>query len=271
MKFALISRLDEKRALDYTISLAKALKNEGDSVIFETKTAEAIGENGVDIRNFDCDIAIIIGGDGSVLHAVRKMKKQIPVIGINHGKVGFLADLEPAEAPAFFRQIRESGFDIEKRMRISVYVDDEYIGDALNEAVIVTSRPAKMLYFSIIVDSVPAERFRADGILISTPTGSTAYAMSAGGPIVDPLIEGFLLVPLAPYHLSSRPHLISYKRDFRVRLESDKPASLVLDGQQISEIHDGTVITIRKSTDPARFINVGKNFFVKVDSKLRRL
>jgi NAD+ kinase len=156
-------------------------------------------------------------------------------------------------------------------MRISLSKDGIYIGDSLNEALIVTTRPAKMLRFSIIVDGVTAGQFRADGLLISTPTGSTAYAMSAGGPIVDPRIQGFLLVPLAPYMLSSRPHLIDSNRHLDVRLESAKPANLVIDGQQTIELGTTSTIEVRRSENPARFVDVRRNFFEKVDKKLRIL
>jgi NAD+ kinase len=125
--------------------------------------------------------------------------------------------------------------------------------------------------FSIIVDGVTTEQFRADGLLISTPTGSTAYAMSAGGPIVDPRIQGFLLVPLAPYLLSSRPHLISSNRDIQIKLESSKPASLVIDGQATFNLGTSMIITVKKSDHPALFVDVKRNFFEKVDKKLRKL
>ncbi|MDD1674812.1 MAG: NAD(+) kinase, partial [Methanomicrobiales archaeon] len=145
------------------------------------------------------------------------------------------------------------------------------IGEALNEALIVTSNPAKMLRFSILIDGIMAEVFRADGLLVSTPTGSTAYAMSAGGPIVDPRIEGFLLVPLAPYMLSSRPHLISCDRTLQIRLESTKPAKLVIDGQKSWDLGAGEILSVLRSEKPAFFIDTGKNFFEKVDAKLRHL
>ena len=128
-----------------------------------------------------------------------------------------------------------------------------------------------MLMFSIIVDGVTTEKFRADGLLISTPTGSTAYAMSAGGPIVDPRIQGFLLVPLAPYLLSSRPHLISSNRHLEIKLESSKPANLVMDGQTTFELGTSMTITVKRSEHPALFIDVKRNFFEKVDKKLRTL
>lgn len=271
MKVVLMSRIDDQTALDYTRTLARQLESAGDEVVLEARTATALGMHGVDLSQVEGDIAAVVGGDGSVLLAVQHMQPQIPVIGINWGEVGFLTELEPDEAPAFFETIRKTGYKTESRMRTSLCADGEFVGDALNEAVIVTQRPAKMLRFSIIIDGITAESFRSDGLLVSTPTGSTAYAMSAGGPIVDPRIEGFLIVPLAPYLLSSRPHLISVERDLEIRLESVKPARLVLDGQFSSELTSGSTLQITKAKEPAKFVDAGKNFFVKVDHKLRRL
>jgi NAD+ kinase len=154
-------------------------------------------------------------------------------------------------------------------MRISLCTDGVPIGDCLNEAVIVTSRPAKMLRFVVTIDTVTAERFRADGLIMGTPTGSTAYAMSAGGPIVDPKIEGILLVPLAPYFLSSRPHFISIERKVEIILESAKPANLVLDGQRMIDLGSECRIEVKRSSQPALFVDAGKNFFEKVEKKLR--
>lgn len=226
---------------------------------------------GADIRELGGDVVVVIGGDGTVLHTIRQLNRQMPIIGINRGRVGFLTELEPEEAQEYLLKIEAGDYSIEKRMRLHIRVDGEFVGEALNEAVIVTSRPAKILQLTINIDHVPAERFRADGVLISTPTGSTGYAMSAGGPIVDPWIDGFLIVPLAPYYLSSRPHLISSRRRLRVELDSNKPADLVLDGQHIMELFNGNVVSIEKSPEPALFINAGKNFFAKVDSKLKNL
>ena len=200
----------------------------------------------------------------------RRWNHQIPIVGINWGEVGFLADIEPSEAEKFLMRL-ETGFPVERRMRISLLKDGKFIGNALNEALIVTSRPAKMLRFEVIIDGVPAERFRADGLLISTPTGSTAYAMSAGGPIVDPRIEGVVLVPLAPYLMSSRPHVISTERALEIRLGSPKPSKLVIDGQLTFEFEDAGSYIVEKAAEPAIFVDAKKNFFEKVDRKLRRV
>ena len=271
MKIVLVSRIDDENALRYTAELARELEGLGHDVVFEEGTARHIGKKeGIPFEELAGDLVVVVGGDGSVLLTVHQMKKQVPVLGINWGEVGFLADLEPAEARAFFAA-HKSGFEVERRLRISLSVNGRRFGDALNEAVIVTDRPAKMLRFGVYVDGTPAEEFRADGLLISTPTGSTAYAMSAGGPIVDPRIEGYLLVPLAPYMLSSRPRLISTGRDLAITLETDKPAHLVIDGQSPFELEKEGTVTVKKSADPALFVHTGKPFFEKVNHKLRNL
>lgn len=268
MKCTLVARPDLEEALTYTKDLADTLTNLGFTVDIEAVTARELGMTGTPFSSIESDIVIVIGGDGSVLHTVQNLYRQIPLIGINFGTVGFLADLEPEEAPAFFAGVMEQGFVVRRRMRISLSINGSPVGDVLNEAVVVTSRPAKLLKFSIIVDEISAEEFRADGLLISTPTGSTAYAMSAGGPIVDPFVPGFLIVPLAPYHLSSRPHVISTERTLQIGVESDKPAELVLDGRVTQTISIGDIITVEQSPNPALFIDTGRNFFLKVQQKL---
>ncbi|KQC05618.1 MAG: NAD kinase [Methanolinea sp. SDB] len=270
MYFQLMSKLDDTGALEYTRNLGETLREAGHVVTFELATAIALAIPETPAPGTLPDVAVIVGGDGTILLSVQDMDVQVPIVGINWGEVGFLADLEPEEAIGFVQNL-DYGFPIEQRMRISLSVKGEILGHALNEALIVTTRPAKMLRFSVLVDGVPAERFRADGLLISTPTGSTAYAMSAGGPIVDPRIEGVLLVPLAPYMLSSRPHLIHTDRTVEIMLESTKPANLVIDGQTSIELGRGDLITVQKSASPALFVYAGRNFFEKVNNKLRRL
>ncbi|OPY45341.1 MAG: putative inorganic polyphosphate/ATP-NAD kinase [Methanoregulaceae archaeon PtaU1.Bin222] len=270
MKAVIVCRIDNAEALVFARSIRAILSEEHCVAEFDHDTALVAGEAGSYLAETDADIVIVIGGDGTILRTIQQLRRPVPVLGINWGEVGFLADLEPVDAPIFLRSLVH-GFGIEKRMRISLTKDGVLLGTALNEALIVTTRPAKMLRFSIIIDGIVAEQFRADGLLISTPTGSTAYAMSAGGPIVDPRIQGFLLVPLAPYMLSSRPHLISEGRRLEIRLESAKPAKLVLDGQQTVDLGTSSSLHVEKSPVPAQFVDVRRNFFEKVDKKLRNL
>ncbi len=270
MRILLVSRIDNDEALSYTLNLGKDLSRLGHQVQLDDETAQASGNSGSPLAASSMDLVVIIGGDGTILRSVQQMERQIPLVGINWGEVGFLADLEPDDAISFLSCLPQH-FPIEQRMRVAFAKDGVHLGDALNEALIVTTRPAKMLRFSVIVDDDPAGQFRADGLLVSTPTGSTAYAMSAGGPIIDPRIQGILLVPLAPYMLSSRPQLISSDRRIGIRLESSKPAHLVIDGQRTIELGADDVIEVTRSSSPALFVDAGRNFFSKVDDKLRRL
>ncbi len=270
MKMLFISRIDSRDALMFTGQLAGDLRARGHEIILEDETAAALGTSGVALSVASADLVVVVGGDGTILRCVQRMDHQIPLVGINHGEVGFLADLEPLKALDFLLNLPEN-FAVEQRMRVALAKDGRHLGDALNEALIVTTRPAKMLRFSILIDGVVAEQFRADGLLISTPTGSTAYAMSAGGPIVDPRIEGIVLVPLAPYMLSSRPHVISSDRYIQIKLESAKPADLVIDGQRTIELGTDNILEVKKSPHPALLVDAGQNFFAKVDGKLRHL
>ena len=270
MKCLLVSRIDLPGALTCARQMKNALEKKGVTVLLEKDTATCLGEPGSPCGQTDADMAVVIGGDGTILRTVQQMQRQIPIIGINHGEVGFLADLEPDEAWDFIKTL-SPGFAVEERMRLSLLRDNKPLGDALNEALIVTTRPAKMLRFSIVIDGRVTEQFRSDGLLVSTPTGSTAYAMSAGGPIVDPRIQGFLVVPLAPYMLSSRPHLISSNRRLEIRLECSKPAKLVIDGQKTVELGSSASLVVQKAEQPALFIDAQRNFFEKVDDKLRKL
>jgi NAD+ kinase len=270
MRVLLVSRIDSRDARAFTENVMAVLEQDGSDVMYDRDTATAFGKTGCSYAEANPDVVIAVGGDGTILRTIQQMDRPVPVLGVNWGEVGFLADLEPAGALEFIKGL-PSGFSVEERMRITLSHDNTVLGTALNEALIVTARPAKMLKFTVIVDGVPAEQFRADGLLISTPTGSTAYAMSAGGPIVDPRIQGFLLVPLAPYMLSSRPHLINSDRHLEIHLDSAKPAHLVIDGQKTIGVGSRMTIKVQRAEHPALFVDVKRNFFEKVDKKLRKL
>ena len=221
-------------------------------------------------KNPVADFVITIGGDGTILKTIKDIGTQLPIVGINMGGVGFLADIEKDDAISTIDQILKS-FEINERIRIDMSIVNTLILDtALNEIAISNFKPGKLLDFSIIIDDVETQQFRADGIIISTPTGSTAYAMSAGGPIIDPLIRGLLIVPVAPYLLSSRPQVISDHHDVRILLKGNEHGSVVIDGQPLYNLSPGDELAVRISDNPAKFIDVGKNFFITVGKKLKR-
>jgi NAD+ kinase len=259
MKIGLIPRPDREDALDMAASLKRILDEKGHTA-----------EDGV---SPDHDMEIVIGGDGTILRAVKSMGKwQNPVLGINMGGVGFLADIEPGDAKDYIKEWLGDTIDFEERIRINVRNGGKQpFATALNEIAILHNEGGDLLTFKIIIDNIEVQEFKADGLIVSTPTGSTAYAMSAGGSIVDPLIhDGFLVVPVAPYLLSSRPQLVSTKRTLEIEVAEGDDAIIVVDGHRNGKVNTLVPVEIRVDPNPARFVNIGLNFFKKVGDKLRR-
>jgi NAD+ kinase len=185
------------------------------------------------------------------------------------GTIGFLVDVAPDDSLSVIDRVL-SGFEVEERSRLGIVVNDEILPCATNEVVIITANPAKMLSYRIFVDKSHLEELRADGVVFATPTGSTAYAMSAGGPIIDPRVDGMVIVPLAPYKLSSRPWVLPASCEIKVELTiPKKEAVLVIDGQYSRTIKEEDMIIIAKADKPARFVKTREDgFFEKVRNKL---
>src|SRR5207245_10339616 len=171
------------------------------------------------------DVVLAIGGDGTILRALQL--SDVKVLGINSGSLGFLAEVYSNEADAYLERVAKGDFRVEERMRLKVTVDGERMFDCTNEAVVHTAQIAKIRHFEIRVDSEVVERIRADGIIVATPTGSTSYSMSAGGPIVDPHVEAIIATAIAPFKPASRPHVFPPTGQVHVQLVKPKECVLV--------------------------------------------
>ncbi|MCK4475980.1 MAG: NAD(+)/NADH kinase [Methanophagales archaeon] len=240
-------------------------------VIVDEKTAYKLKkqEQGMKIEDMDVDFLICIGGDGTILRTLHYLKSSTPVLGINMGAIGFLAEVQPENAVSALTRVLE-GFEVERRERLSVEVkgERERMPYAMNEAVVITSKPGKMLHFAIFVDDDELERLRADGVVFATPTGSTAYAMSAGGPIVDPKVDAAIIVPIAPFKLSARPTVVDINTVISLELFGMKEAELVIDGQFYREMGKEDRIGIARG-EPAFFVKIRDKHFLKLRDKLR--
>lgn len=223
-----------------------------------------------DIFAFDCDMAIVLGGDGTLLRAQAKMKDETPIFGINMGTVGFLTEIESKDTFEALEYVLSGNYYKEKRSKLVVSHENHHYS-AMNEVVIMTEKPAKMLHFQIKVDGEIIEEVRADGLIISTPSGSTAYAMSAGGPIVDPKVDGFIIIPICPYKLGARPFIVSDNSEITVKLlKKGKSAVFVMDGQRNEEAEYEEEIKFKKSDKNVYMIRTStKYFYKKVKEKLR--
>ncbi|HEY9205667.1 MAG TPA: NAD(+)/NADH kinase [Candidatus Methanoperedens sp.] len=271
IKIGIISRCDRDDVIRFVGDIVDFLKTRA-VLLIDMKTAEKIGEKGTpvaEMRKKGAEFIISVGGDGTVLRGIQKMDDPLPVLGINMGTIGFLVDVNPEEAKEIMEKII-SGFEVEERSRLSIRVNDEKLPPATNEVVIITANPAKMLSYKLFVDNSPLEELRADGVVFATSTGSTAYAMSAGGPIVDPRVDGTVIVPLAPFKLSARPWVVPAKSEIRLELTvPKKEAVIVIDGQYTRKIKEDDTILITKAEKPARFVKTREGgFYEKVRNKL---
>ena len=221
------------------------------------------------IFDFDCDMAIVLGGDGTLLRAQSKMKPETPIFGVNMGTVGFLTEIEAADTFHALEEVLKGNYYKEKRSKLVVSHENHHYS-AMNEVVIMTDKPAKMLHFEIQVDGEIIEEVRADGLIVSTPSGSTAYAMSAGGPIVDPKVGGFIIIPICPYKLGARPFIVSDNSEITVKLlKKGKTAVFVMDGQRNEEAEYEEEIKFKKSEKDVYLIRTStKYFYKKVKDKL---
>jgi len=240
-------------------------------ILVSTATADVLGIPGVPVERMKdegVELLISVGGDGTVLRNIAKMKDPLPILGINMGTLGFLVDVEPEGAIEAIEEVLY-GFSYIERMRVDVYLNGEIIDTATNEVAIMSAKPAKIIQFEVSVDDCPLEEMRADGVVFATPTGSTAYAMSAGGPIVNPRVNAIVVVPVAPFKLSSRPWVIPSDSEFTVKLTTSKEAVVAIDGQKSYRIRPEDVVKLKKSKFPARFVKISDTcFYEKVQRKL---
>ena len=218
-------------------------------------------------------MAVAFGGDGTILHCARAVAAyDVPILGVNLGNKGFIAELEPEELD-LARGAFEGRYATESRMMVDVCVYREgeaiYRDFALNEAVV--GGVARVIRMSVLGDGRPIMTFSGDGVIVATPTGSTAYSMSAGGPLVEPDAENILVTPVCPHVLSARSYVLTPERTVTVRLDplQGKTAYLSVDGGDSVPLVGGEEIVIRKSARSMKLVRVtDRSFYEKVSKKL---
>jgi NAD+ kinase len=216
-------------------------------------------------------VLIALGGDGTILRAMPSaMRLSLPLLGINTGRIGFLAESDETQLSEIAERLLTDNYAIDERMLLSVRVKDkEYL--ALNDAVLHRAASPHMIVLDAFVSNDLVGRYIADGMIISSPTGSTGYSLSAGGPIVSPDVRCLVLSPICPHTLQSRPVVVSDKEEITLRLSSDKidGMTLSIDGQTAIEVSGGAEISVSASEQAAKFIRLGEtHYFTLVREKL---
>jgi len=268
----------EPRALAAVRDLAKWLAERGVRACFETDAAAAIGEVGVSRAAMvrEADLLIVLGGDGTLLSVVRALEERaVPILGVNLGTLGFLVEVSVDGMHEALARALDGEMTIEPRMRLAVRLlrDGRELRRwlALNDAVITKGASARIVDLEARADGQLVTTYHADGLIVSTPTGSTAYTLSAGGPILLPGVPSMVLTPICPHALTQRPlvlpdsaliEVIVHPRGGEVRL--------AIDGQEGAPLHDGDLVEVRRSEHPALLlVSPAHSRFEVLRSKLR--
>lgn len=266
MKIGIISRFDMQEALELTKKILD--KSPDEEVLVDPESAKVLERKGSQISEMDVDALVTIGGDGTVLHAQREAP-ELPILGINMGGVGFLADVPPEDALKAIGQLKEGNLEISELAKLSIRVSDERLPDALNEGVIRATESGRALTFQVWVDDEEVEEIRGDGLIVATPTGSTAYSLAAGGPIIDPRLEALVLTPVSARLSKTMPLVLPASCEIKVKLlKSGRQANIVIDGRVAGEASPGEDIVFKLSENTAKFFEWGDEFFEKAREKL---
>jgi NAD+ kinase len=228
-----------------------------------------------DLEEHEADLALVLGGDGAILRAARQMGyRQVPVLGINLGKLGFLADLRPDELCAVFPRVAQGEFRTTSHVMIECSLHragEQRKVLALNDVLVHSGASLHMIDVDLDIDGETVSRFSGDGLLVSTPIGSTAHNLSAGGPILGQELDAFVITPICSHSLTSRPVVDSSGKQYRITLSDDScPAIMIVDGQQIASLNAKDWIDIQRAPVTFRLVKVpGRTYYQTLRDKLR--
>ncbi len=268
------------------LALISLLKNRNITIYVEAETAAEIA-NDVDLNNLpvlskpqlgkECDLIIVVGGDGSLLNVAHAVAgSSAPLLGINRGRLGFLTDISPIDLIEKVNEVLDGKFIEESRFLLAAHIFHQKSlllqDNALNDVVLTPGAAARMIEFEIYINNRFVCSQRADGMIVATPTGSTAYALSGGGPILHPNLDAIVLVPMFPHTLSSRPIVVAGDSEITLSIATSNTHApqLSCDGREPFSIAPGDNVTIRKKAESIRLIHLADyHYFETLRSKLQ--
>ena len=264
---------------DALLDIAQFLHTFGCEVVFETETAANMSITGYPAMDLpaigrNCDLGLVVGGDGTMLGIGRQLAPHnVPLIGINQGRLGFITDIRFNNFAAVLAPMLAGEYDEDQRslMQGKVMRDGHCVFDAvaMNDVVVNRGATSGMVELRVEVDGHFVSNQRADGLIIATPTGSSAYALSAGGPLLHPSIPGWVLVPIAPHTLSNRPIVLANASEIAIEIVAGRDASASFDMQSLASLLHGDRIVVTRSRHHVRFLHPkGWTYFDTLRQKL---
>lgn len=276
-----IGRMGSVKVVETLRHLKSWLIQEGYLVIIEEDTATMMPGHGLQVASKKligeiCDLVIVVGGDGSLLGAARELaKSNVPLLGVNRGHLGFLTDISPSELERRLERVLGGEYIEESRFLLDAHVkrdgDPIGFGTALNDVVLHPGRSTRMIGFDLYIEGHFVYSQRSDGLIVSTPTGSTAYSLSAGGPIMHPKLDAMVLVPMFPHTLSSRPIVVDGNSEIKIIIgeTNNTYPQISCDGQMDISCAPGDTINIVKKPFRLRLIHPSDhNFYATCREKL---
>jgi NAD+ kinase len=230
-----------------------------------------------DLANLDADLTLVLGGDGAILRAAHQMGyRQIPVLGVNLGRLGFLADLSPEELRDAFPHVVRGEYRVTEHLMFECLIEhgtEQRTVLGLNEVAVLTGPPFHMIDLDLIIDGETVSRYSGDGLILSTPVGSTAHSLAAGGPILGQELSAFVITPICPHTLTNRPVVDAATKVYTIavrRLSPDARLVLVIDGQEQGDLTSGQRVTVRRAPVTFKLVKVpGRSYYETLRNKLR--
>jgi NAD+ kinase len=270
-RVGIVSRVDKKEALQLVSKMIRHLETKDLAVMLDPRLTKHIKKPDLStpLEKMRADLVVTIGGDGTILRTCLQLPKpEPPILAINMGVRGFLAEVRPQGALKALDRFLTGEFKLEHYMKLASYIGDARLPDALNEVVFTSRAPAKLLYMKILKNDLPVAECRSDGAVVATQVGSTAYSLSAGGPVVDPDIQAFVFTPIAPLTVF-HPIVFSAESTLQVDFLSPKKAVVVIDGHYQTETGpEKPRITVKKSEHESSFVRFREDFYHRLKGRL---
>lgn len=271
MKIAVVANLDKDPELIYTRLICTRLLEFGAQVLIPAKVGTELSIKGLtemtDQELFDnAEIIAVLGGDGTILHAAKKAAVcGIPVLGVNIGRLGFMAGLEVDELDGL-KELIDGNYTIDNRMLLKISLENGKTYYALNDAVVSKGALSRIIDMIISLNDRPSGKYRADGVIVSTPTGSTAYSLSAGGPVIDPVLESIAVTPICPHSLISRTVVFAPNTVICLQPQklADRDAYLTIDGQDVVKLESFQKVFISRADHKVKLIRLKDMSFYEV-------
>ncbi|WP_268992922.1 NAD(+) kinase [Psychrobacter sp. I-STPA10] len=285
-RIGLMGRVRKKTVIQTINEIAQTINKMGLSLIMDSETGHLPN---VDLESLErlqvvrrsligeiCDLVIVVGGDGSILHAAHALARyRVPVLGVNRGRLGFLTDVNPDEAGQKLQQVLMGDYQLDQRFLLTCEIRDGrrvvHEDMALNDVVLHAGKSVHMIDFQMKIDGLDVYRQHSDGLIVATPTGSTAYALSGGGPIIHPSMDAICLVPMHPHTLSSRPIVVSGTSEIVIKIHKDNRTQPMVsaDGKTSVPLDHGQRLHIRKHPDKLTLLHPpGFDFYKACRTKL---